>query len=202
MHTDFFIIGASGHAKVVMDALYRDKYYDFTVWDDNEALSNQFILKHLITVPIDYSRLKGTGHIAVGCAQVRQKISLKLEQCGISLRTIIHPLASISNFSKIGQGCFIASKAVVAPNSFLGKSVIVNHGAVVDHDCCVGDFSHIAPNATLGGGVIIGKGCLIGAGAVILSGIKVVDGVTIGAGAVVVKDVLKMDGIVMGVPAK
>ena len=53
--------------------------------------------------------------------------------------------------------------------------MIINHGAVVDHDCTIGDFSHIAPNATLGGSVRVGSNVLIGTGANILPGVSVAD---------------------------
>jgi acetyltransferase-like isoleucine patch superfamily enzyme len=78
--------------------------------------------------------------------------------------------------------------------------VIINHGAVVDHDCEVGNFAHIAPNATLGGGVRIGDLALIGAGATILPQTTIGEGAIIGAGAVVVRDV-GAGTVCAGVPA-
>jgi acetyltransferase-like isoleucine patch superfamily enzyme len=79
--------------------------------------------------------------------------------------------------------------------------VIVNHGAVVDHDVRVGDFSHIAPRAGLGGGVTVGKRVLIGTGACILPGLAICDDAVIGAGAVVHQDVVEA-GVYAGVPAR
>ena len=35
----------------------------------------------------------------------------------------------------------------------VSESTIINHAAVVDHDCSIGSYCHIAPNATVGGGV-------------------------------------------------
>lgn len=79
--------------------------------------------------------------------------------------------------------------------------MIVNHGAVVDHDCVVGEFAHVAPNATLGGGVSVGRLSMVGAGATVLPGTRIGRGCIIGAGAVVRRDV--PDGAtVVGVPAK
>jgi acetyltransferase-like isoleucine patch superfamily enzyme len=79
--------------------------------------------------------------------------------------------------------------------------VIVNSGALIEHDCIVGDYAHVAPNASLGGGVHIGSFCLLGLGAVVLPGVTVGSGSIIGAGAVVVSDI--PDGVIaMGVPAR
>lgn len=51
------------------------------------------------------------------------------------------------------------------------------------------------------GSVVIGKYCFVGAGVVIIPGIKICDEVIIGAGAVVVKDITE-PGTYAGVPAK
>ncbi|MBC7604044.1 MAG: acetyltransferase, partial [Ramlibacter sp.] len=83
----------------------------------------------------------------------------------------------------------------------LGRSVIVNHGAVVDHDVVIGEFSHVAPRAALGGNVVVGKRVLIGAGASVLPGIRIADDVTVGAGAVVIEH-LDQPGVYAGVPAR
>ena len=80
-------------------------------------------------------------------------------------------------------------------------SVIVNHGAVVDHDCVVGEFSHIAPHAALGGAVQVGRHVLVGGGATVLPGLRIADDVVIGAGAVVCDDLLHA-GVYAGVPAR
>jgi len=202
MHTEMFLIGAGGHAKVVIDALYCNSQYNFKVWDDNHHLLGKPILQHRIHAPIDYTLLEGEGHVAIGCGSVRREISNRIEQLGLNLKTIIHPFSSISEASHFGAGVFVAAASVIAPDSKLGKGVIVNHGAVVDHDCCVGDYTHIAPNSTLGGGVTIGDECLIGAGATILPGVTIADGVKIGAGSVVVTDILKVGVTIKGVPAK
>jgi acetyltransferase-like isoleucine patch superfamily enzyme len=79
--------------------------------------------------------------------------------------------------------------------------VIVNHGAVVDHDVQVGDFSHVAPLAALGGNVRVGSRVLVGAGAQVLAGVRICDDVVVGAGAVVLADI-EAPGVYAGVPAR
>jgi acetyltransferase-like isoleucine patch superfamily enzyme len=79
--------------------------------------------------------------------------------------------------------------------------VILNSGAVVEHDCVVGDGAHVSPNATLTGNVRVGARSWVGAGAVVLPGVRVGDDARVGAGAVVTRAVT--DGAtVMGVPAR
>ena len=63
--------------------------------------------------------------------------------------------------------------AVVQPRTMLEPHVIVNTGAVVDHDCRVAAFAQIGPGSTLCGGVLLGIGAMVGAGATIVPGVRV-----------------------------
>src|SRR5690606_1311197 len=116
-------------------------------------------------------------HITVGDAAARARLFAQAEAAGATALTVLHPAARVSRFAVLGGGAFAAAMAVVAPCAVLGRGVIVNHGAVGDHDCRVGDFSHVAPQAALGGGARIGARCLIGAGAVVLPGVVIGDDV-------------------------
>ena len=50
----------------------------------------------------------------------------------------------------------IMPAAVVNADAELGLGVIINTGAVAEHDCRLGDFAHLSPRAALGGGAIVG----------------------------------------------
>jgi sugar O-acyltransferase (sialic acid O-acetyltransferase NeuD family) len=198
-----FIVGASGHGKVVLDALLQSglSVENIIVSDDCIELLGKHFLGLPITVPaIQDAALKSRFHVAVGNGVVRRKLFEGLESAGSRPYTVLHPRAVISNFASIGAGVFVAAQGLVAPGATLGRGVIINHGAVVDHDCDVGNFVHIAPNATLGGRVRIGDLALIGAGATILPQTTIGEGAIIGAGAVVVRDVGAGD-VCAGVPA-
>lgn len=205
MHTEqIFLIGAGGHGKVVLDALLTASVSSdrICIRDDTPSLHNLNFLGHVIKTPAITSEIiKGCFHLAIGNSQVRQRLWTTLIQQNARPLTVIHPDATVSRFGKIGEGSFIAAKSIMGPLASIGISVIVNHGAVIDHDCIVDDFSHIAPNATLGGCVKVGKGVLIGAGANILPGVHIGDGALIGAGSVVITDI-PANTHVVGIPAK
>jgi|TARA_B110001469_G_C9647129_1_gene327675 sugar O-acyltransferase (sialic acid O-acetyltransferase NeuD family) len=202
MHTESSsIVGAGGHAKVVFEAMQVIGINDVMVWDEDPSLEGKIFLDTHVRTLLDIKFLSRYSHIAIGDSKMRLKLTNLLLSVGKEVITVIHPEATVSKYSFIKAGCFIAAKSVVAPSSRLGAGVIVNHGAIIDHDCNVGAFSHIAPHATLGGGVTIGDCCLIGSGAVVLPGLIIGNSVTVGAGAVVVSNI-KEGRIVYGVPAK
>jgi sugar O-acyltransferase (sialic acid O-acetyltransferase NeuD family) len=205
MHIDaIYLIGAGGHGKVVLDTLLTlgDPLPNIYVCDGNASRQGQSFLTYQIKHLSDFSGLSGQAfHISIGDCAIREKIYKNLLASNAVPFTIVHPRASVSGFSTVGLGTFLAAQSVLAPAAKVGMGVIVNHGGVVDHDCVVGDFSHIAPNATLGGCVTVGEGVLVGAGANILPGITVGDYAVIGAGAVVTKDVSSGETWA-GIPAK
>ena len=197
------LIGAGGHAGVVADALWQNNpLTQIAIHDDNTALVGRTFLGLLpITSPIHPKELHDSCHVAIGSNRIRKVWTERIIETNHKLLTVKHPKAAISPMAVIEGGCFIAALSVVSVNARLGKSVIVNHGAIVDHDCQIGDYSHIAPHATLGGGVHIGQNTLVGAGAVVLPQCRVGRDVVIGAGSVVISNI--PDGVVAkGVPAR
>ncbi len=198
------ILGAGGHAKVVVDALLTLGWTAdrIRVRDDRRELEGSLLQGCRVWCPVLPSEppRERLVHAAVGSAMLRLRW---LHGTGLAHKqwhTIIHPHASVARSSSVGPGCFVAARAVIGPDATLGESCIINHGAVVDHDCRVGAFCHVAPGAVLGGAVHLGVGVLVGAGAVILPGTCVGEHAVVGAGAVVAKDV-SAGATVTGIPA-
>lgn len=186
------VLGAGGHGRVVVDALQLIGYADHSirVRDDCEELHGSTMLGCAVEAPsVPANGLNGWVHAAVGSALIRRQL---LEKCGLPNErwlTVVHPRACVAGSAKLGPASLVAALAVIGPCAEILVGVIVNHGAVVDHDCHVGAYAHIAPCATLGGGVKVGERVLVGAGARILPGVRIGDDVVIGAGAVVLTDI-------------
>lgn len=202
MPSRIVLFGQGGHAKVVADALLACDHRITSVYDDNPKADNIAVFGGVSVEPAPIIIEAGEiWHVAIGSNIARLSVIKRYQNPNISLITIVHPSASVSTFSNVGQGTFVAALATIGVDSVIGQGCIVNHGAVVDHDCSLADGVHVAPNATLAGGVQVGKATLVGAGAVVLPNIKVGDNVIIGAGAVVTTDI--PDGQkVMGVPGR
>lgn len=203
MSRDLVILGAGGHAKVAVDAcrvagiavrglLDRDSrgvtsVLGATVLGDDSLLAE-------LAASCDF-------HVAITDAKTRLRLADQVIALGGALGTIRHPGAIASEAAEIGPGGMLAAGSVVNPGAHLGRCVIVNTAASVDHDCDLGDGVHVAPGARLAGAVVCGKAAFIGAGAVILPGVTIGAGATVGAGAVVTRDA--PDGVTLvGVPAR
>lgn len=202
------IVGAGGHAKVVLDTQLcinnaSDKV-DLLISDDNPEYDGRELMGVKVVAPVTKAVKAGqfdSFHIAVGDNRVRTSKTYALLALGLLPQTIVHPLAVVSRYSTIEGGCFIAAHAIIAVHTVVSGGVIVNHGAVVDHECSIGKFTHIAPNVTIGGSVSIGENCFIGANSTILPGKTIGDNVTVGAGAVVTNNIAS-GNVVKGIPAK
>jgi sugar O-acyltransferase (sialic acid O-acetyltransferase NeuD family) len=180
------IIGASGHAKAVIDLL-EDKSIIANLYDDNPEIREIMGIK----VQCPSSKIKdaiGLVHIAIGDNSIRKKIVGQLtEQTEYAL--IVHQSAIISTSANIGEGTVVMEGVIIKVDTVIGNHAIVNTGASIDHDCKINDFVHIGPGSTLCGNVKVGEGTLIGAGTVVVPGVSIGSWVVIGAGSIVHKDV-------------
>ncbi|MBK9444447.1 MAG: acetyltransferase [Comamonadaceae bacterium] len=195
------LFGAGGHGRVVADAALLTKSWSTIVVSDRDpARCVGPFLQGVDRIDLAIARsLTVSVHIAIGDNAAREWEASCFPTC--HLVSVLHPFASVSQFSQLGAGCFVAAGAVLATGAQVGMACIVNHGAVVDHDAQLGAFCHVAPLATLGGEVILGQRVMVGAGVNILPGMRVTDDVVIGAGAVVRSDLLE-PGTYVGVPAR
>jgi sugar O-acyltransferase (sialic acid O-acetyltransferase NeuD family) len=108
---------------------------------------------------------------------------------GFRFVTVIHPSAVVGRESMLGEGCQIMAGVVVQCGARIGRNVVVNTAASLDHDTIVGDDAFIAPGAILCGNVEVGEGAFVGAGAILLPGVRIGAGAVIAAGALVRSEV-------------
>jgi len=139
--------------------------------------------------------------VACGSNTLRHKESEALRAQGASLQSVCHPAAIVSPSAEIGSGSCILAGAIIGPRAMLGRGVIINHAASVDHDCKIGDYSNISPGARFGGCVTSGPRIFLGLNASVLQGLHIGADATIGAGAVVTRRV-DDSATVVGIPAR
>jgi len=194
------VIGAGGHAKVVIAVLEAVGYGIACVLDDDSSKWGSSILGHRISGPTSILRKKKCPAVlAVGSNKMRKALDVSLR--GVRWLTIVHPSSWVHGSVSLGPGTVVMAGAVIQPDTVIGRHGIINTAASVDHDCRIGDFCHVAPGARLGGGVILCDCVLMGIGAVAKHGTSVGAGTVIGAGAAVVSDIPALS-VAVGVPAR
>ena len=190
------IIGAGGHAKVVIEIAEILGYEITGIYDQN------ILVKEILNYPVlhEFSDVfpKEKLFFALGSNLNRKKNAENYKSESFNL---IHPSAIVSKNIVLGSGNVFMAGVVINSSSKIGNHCIINTSASVDHDCEIGDFVHISPQAALAGNVKVLEGAQIGIGACVKQDITIGKWSVIGAGAVVIKDVPD-NVIVAGNPAK
>jgi UDP-perosamine 4-acetyltransferase len=127
--------------------------------------------------------------VAVGDNRLRRKLTNELTEMGFRLPAVVSRHAVVSATATVEDGSIVMHGAVVGPFSRVGRGVIVNTSASVDHDCVVDDFAHLAPGTHLAGEVRIGAGAFLGIGSAAVPGVSAGDWSVVGAGATIISDI-------------
>lgn len=201
-------IGAGGHARVLLDALAGQPVEVIGLLDREPSLQGATVdgvpvlgddgLLGALRSRADHAFV-GVGTIA--STSPRERIYGLLLAHGFTPLDVVHPAATVAPTVSWGAGVAILARVVINAGTVLGRNVIVNTGAIIEHDCVIGDHAHVATGAVIAGGVLVGARAHVGVGAVIRQGIRIGEGALVGAGAVVVKDVAP-GTVVVGVPAR
>jgi len=201
-----FVFGASGHAKVVIDIIERQGLYDIAfLVDDDPALKDTDFYGYRVIGGKQELLAAGdlvcTGIIAIGSNRARSTVAMWLIEHEFNLVSAIHPSAQLGRGVTVDVGTVIMAGTVINSDSRIGRNVIINTCASIDHDCSIGNGVHIAPGVTLCGTVNVGIGTFVCAGARVIPNLTIGSNVIVGAGSTVISDV--PDSItVVGSPAK
>ena len=204
------ILGAGGHARVVIDCLLsQGDAVPMAILTPEESLWEETLFDIPIVGGDDLLESlvqEGATHFVVGVGSVGDP-SLRIHLFDLGLTngllplTVVHPTAYCSPRAQVEEGAQLLPACVINAGAQIGKNVIVNSGAIVEHDCQIGAHAHIATGAHLSGGVIVEEGAHVGAGATVLQGRRIGRRAIVGAGALVNKDV-KTNSTVVGNPAR
>lgn len=132
--------------------------------------------------------------------KARKELIASYEAAGAEFVSLVSPLSVVTPKTLIGEGCAIMTGAIIN-RAKLGRNVVVNSGAIVEHDVSVGDNSFIGPGAVIGGFTKIGRDCFIGLGARVGNGLVIGDNVSVAMGAVVNRNLIE-PGIYHGNPLR
>ena len=192
------VIGAGGHAKVLVDTALAAGHEIAGVVGTAEGSET------LLGFPVSRTAegIDADGFIVgVGRNDLRARHFDEYRSRGFIPASVVHPSAVIGSGVRIGGGTLVVGGVVINVDADIGENVILNTGCTVDHDVIVGNHVLIGPQTALCGGVVIGTGVLLGAGVTAAPLVCVGEWTTVGAGAAVVDD-LPAHTVCVGVPAR
>jgi sugar O-acyltransferase (sialic acid O-acetyltransferase NeuD family) len=192
------VIGAGGHAKVVVSAAVEAGWEIAGIVDESGSRTE---LMALPVVP-DASGIDADAFvIAIGDNRLRAERFAHYQASGMPAAAVLHPRATIDPSATIGPGTVAFAGVVVNAEANIGENVILNTGCTVDHDCAIGAHAHVSPGVNLCGGVTVGEGTLVGVGACAVPLARVGAWAIVGAGSTVIEPVA--DGVTaVGSPAR
>ena len=194
---NILIYGASGHAKMVIDIIKKNKSHNIMGFIDcYKPLGSQISgykivgrLEHLKQLSQDLN-IDGII-IAIGDNYTRQKIAnnVSKELPSIKFVSVIHPTATLAEDITINEGSVIMAKAVVNSAAKVGKHCIINTASTLGHDSVMEDFSSLASGVTIAGNVKIGRCSSICLSAIVIQNIVIGKNTIVGAGSLVLKSI-------------
>ncbi len=182
------ILGAGGHARVLIDTLQLNKADIIGITAPKR--SNPYNLRYLgddnaiLTYAYnDVLLVNGIGSLPGN--NRRQEVFNQFHALGYQFCSVIHPSAIIASNVKIAEGVQIMAGTTIQTGTEIGQNTIVNTGANIDHDCQIGEEVHIAPGSTLCGDITIGNRVHIGCGTTIIQNISIENDMTLAAGSLI-----------------
>lgn len=201
------LLGAGGHARVLLDILKLQKRSVVSIVDPALAGSvfrgipvlqrDEDVLRCFR--PEEVELVNGLG--GTGDNRLRRKLYYDFKKQGYKFAVLRHPGAIVAENVVLGNGTQVMAGAVIQTDCVVGENTIVNTGTIVEHDCRVGSNVHLAPGCILSGGVKISDDVHLGTGTTVIQNITIGRQCLIGAGSVVLRD-LQEKNKAWGVPAK
>jgi sugar O-acyltransferase (sialic acid O-acetyltransferase NeuD family) len=189
------IVGAGGHAKVIIEALLLSGVEIIGCTSLNDKIG---ILCQGIRVlggddvifsykPEDIMLANGIGSLPN--QSTRWDLAVKMRARGFKFMSVKHPSIIISKNVKLEEGVQIMAGSIIQSGVIIGQDSIINSGSILDHDCLIGSQCHISPGVTLSGGVQIDNRTHIGTGTVVIQNVVVGSDTVIAAGSVIYQDI-------------
>ncbi len=190
MNKPVIVLGAGGHASVLVDMLRsqgvvpialvaptasapRAVLTDISLWHDEAKI--------LAYRPDEVELINGIGSLPGN--PLRATLFARYRALGYRFASVVSAQAMVSDYAVLEEGVQVMAGAIIQAGTQIGVNSIINSGAIVDHDCHLGGDNHIAPGAVLSGGVVTGERVHIGTGAAVIQGISIGTDAVVGAGA-------------------
>lgn len=168
-----------------------EDYFGFTISGCTEELLNQ-------------DSLSGMNFLlTMGENSIRTELYNRIIAKGGCVPTLIHPTATVSKRSQIGNGVIIMPHSIVQADVTIEDNTIITLNSTVSHSSTIGNNCFISGHNLIGAYVNIGDGCWIGQSCLIVSGEvnSIGEKSVLGAGSVLRND-MRPGCLYLGNPAR
>ncbi len=203
------VIGASGHARVIIDIIEKQGVYEiFGLVDSFKTIGSKIYNYSILGTEKDIPYLVKNhdilgGIIAIGDNFTRMSMYHEILSYNLNFQFIsaIHPDAIIAKNITFGEGTCVMAGVIINSDVTIGKQCIINTKSSIDHEVIIHDFSSVSPGVTIGGLSNIDKCTAISIGATVFEGVKIGKYTVIGACSMVNRDIGD-NKLAYGIPVK
>jgi sugar O-acyltransferase (sialic acid O-acetyltransferase NeuD family) len=195
MSNNILLIGAGGHASVLLEMLIKQKF-NILGYISPLPAANKKLFSNLNWLKSDndisqfdnltIKLVNGIGSLPGNT--LRSDLYRQYKKLGYNFATLVSTESSVSAHTFLEEGVQVMRGAIIQTGVSVGCNSIVNTGAIIDHDCCIGSNNHVAPGATICGKVTSKENVHFGTGSSIIQSININENVVVGAGTTITKD--------------
>lgn len=206
---DIYIIGASDHAKVVIDIVELEGRYRIRgLIDSFVPAGSQVAGYKVLGTEHDLPRLmQGSGVrggiVGIGDNWTRRRLTqcIRLRIPAFEFVNAVHPSAYLSRDARPGSGTIIMGKVFLGVGTSISEGCVLSTKASFEHDSIMHPFSSLGAGVTCGGHVTLGECSAVCIGVTVSHKMSIGDHTVVGAGSTVIRDI--PDGVVAyGAPAR
>lgn len=206
MSKKFFIYGTGPQGMLAYQYFIKGDSFEnnvFFIDDDSRKKGTKIYNTYVIGTLNDVNDLKYDVkiHIALGHPSIKKRIAETIIQKGFEFFNIVHPSAIIEDNVQVGVGNFFGINSIVNNNAVIENHVIVNSGAIIEHDTKIESFSNISPGSVIGGRCLIEEAVFIGSNSTVRARCEILKNSIIGMGSNVLKN-FGPNSLLYGNPAK
>jgi len=198
MSDSVLLIGAGGHASVLLDMLIQQRFnilgyvsplpaankklFSDLHWFKNDDDILQF---DKLTIKL----VNGIGSLPGNTR--RADLYRQYKKLGYNFVTLVSTESSVSIYTYLEEGVQVIRGAIIQTGTSVGYNTIVNTGSIIDHDCSIGSNNHIAPGVKISGQVMSKENVHFGTGSSVIQLININENAVVGAGTIITEDVEK-----------
>ena len=187
----FNIVGCGGFTAEVLfelEQIYANESPVYKFFDDSKT-SYEYCGRQFSVSPVRDVQKDTPTVITISDNFSRESIIQRLKLKGISnFPNIISKKALVLPNTKLGKGNIVMPFVILSSNVHLGDFNVINSYSGLGHDSVLKSFCTLGPRVSVGGNTTIGNSVNIGQGSLIKQGLKISDQTTIFMGSILIRN--------------